>query len=259
MTDRNDPDTVKTIEREIARERAALSDKIEHLREDYAPDRLMRDMGEALREHGTGLARAAGRTARDHPVATTVTGIGLAALVFGAASAARKDRDDGPTDEGYAGSRASLSGVAGGDGDPSMADKVGDKVKSRAAEMRAAIHDGTEELSEAARERVRAAREKAIEAQEKVEHAVKRRAAEARDYAHDQPLVAGAVALALGAAIGAALPRTRTEDATLGRTRDRMLDEADRVLREELRALREAGAAALSEGREAAASVWERH
>lgn len=255
MTDRNNPDAVRAIEREIARERAALSDKIEHLREEYAPDRLIRDLSDTLREQGTELARAARRTAREHPVATTVTGIGLAALVIGAATTARKDRDTGRgADDGYAGSRASLAGLGGGDGGPSM----GEKVKSRAARMRAAIHEGTEELSEAARERVRAAREAAIEAQDKVEHAVKGRAAEARDYAHEQPLVAGAVALAIGAAIGAALPRTRTEDATLGRTRDRLLDEADRVLRHELRLLREAGEAALSEGREAAASVWER-
>lgn len=255
MTDRNDPKSIQDIERDIARERAELSDKIEHLRDEYSPERLIQSAGETLRREGAGLARAAGRTMRDHPVATTVTGLGLAALIVGATAAARKERGGASgSDDGYAGSRASLPDLHGDEGGPS----VGERMKSRAAEMRAAIHEGTEELSEAARERVRAAREKAIEAQHKLEHQIRRGASEARDQAREHPLVAGALALAVGAAVGAALPRTRTEDATLGRTRDRLLDEADQVLREELRALREAGEAAVAEGREAAASVWER-
>lgn len=40
----------------------------------------------------------------------------------------------------------------------------------------------------------------------------------------DQPLVGGALAFALGAAIGAALPHTQTEDDALGETSDRLKD-----------------------------------
>ncbi len=40
----------------------------------------------------------------------------------------------------------------------------------------------------------------------------------------DQPLVGGALAFALGAAIGAALPHTQTEDEALGETSDRLKD-----------------------------------
>lgn len=46
------------------------------------------------------------------------------------------------------------------------------------------------------------------------------------DTLQEEPLVLGAVALAVGAAIGAALPSTRTEDEWLGETRDRLRDEA---------------------------------
>ncbi|MET0257745.1 MAG: DUF3618 domain-containing protein [Methylobacterium sp.] len=42
----------------------------------------------------------------------------------------------------------------------------------------------------------------------------------------DEPLVLGAVAIAIGAAIGAALPSTRTEDEWLGETRDKLRDDA---------------------------------
>ncbi|OHV80916.1 DUF3618 domain-containing protein [Ensifer sp. LCM 4579] len=46
----------------------------------------------------------------------------------------------------------------------------------------------------------------------------------------DQPLVGGALAFAVGAAIGAALPRTETEDEAVGEVSDRMREElADRA------------------------------
>ncbi|WP_427024435.1 DUF3618 domain-containing protein [Aureimonas ureilytica] len=46
------------------------------------------------------------------------------------------------------------------------------------------------------------------------------------DTLQEEPLILGAVALAVGAAIGAALPSTRVEDELMGETRDRLRDEA---------------------------------
>jgi hypothetical protein len=49
----------------------------------------------------------------------------------------------------------------------------------------------------------------------------------------DQPLVMGALAIAVGAAIGGLLPHTQIEDDALGATSDRLFAEAQRVFREE--------------------------
>ncbi|MCB8840076.1 DUF3618 domain-containing protein [Aurantimonas sp. VKM B-3413] len=46
------------------------------------------------------------------------------------------------------------------------------------------------------------------------------------DALQEEPLVFGAIAVAVGAAIGAALPSTRREDEWMGETRDRLRDEA---------------------------------
>ena len=43
----------------------------------------------------------------------------------------------------------------------------------------------------------------------------------------DNPLAVGAIALAIGAAIGLALPHTRQEDAWMGQTKDRLLERAE--------------------------------
>jgi acyl-CoA reductase-like NAD-dependent aldehyde dehydrogenase len=49
----------------------------------------------------------------------------------------------------------------------------------------------------------------------------------------DHPIVAGAVGFALGAAVAAVLPSTEVENRTFGAERDRLLDEAARLLRQE--------------------------
>lgn len=51
-------------------------------------------------------------------------------------------------------------------------------------------------------------------------------------FVHESPLVAGAIALAIGAAIGLAAPSTRIEDRTLGSARDLALDQAARAARD---------------------------
>jgi hypothetical protein len=64
------------------------------------------------------------------------------------------------------------------------------------------------------------------------------------DTLHEQPLVLGALGLAIGAAIGAALPTTEREDEWLGDARDRLKDRASRLTREQLERARGAGRAA---------------
>lgn len=55
-----------------------------------------------------------------------------------------------------------------------------------------------------------------------------------RRVAEEQPLIIGAVGLAVGAALGAALPRTRTEDRWLGPVADQMRDQARTMASEKL-------------------------
>ena len=53
------------------------------------------------------------------------------------------------------------------------------------------------------------------------------------DVLESEPLILGAIGLAVGAAIGALLPRTHTEDRYLGETRDRLREEAEAYAREQ--------------------------
>lgn len=106
-------------------------------------------------------------------------------------------------------------------------------ARASASELRDRLHEGTAEMSEEARKRVVAARQAAHDAQVKLEEAWERSSRQAGEMFESQPLVAGALALAAGAALGSLLPRTAMEDEAMGDESDRLFEEANRIYREE--------------------------
>jgi ElaB/YqjD/DUF883 family membrane-anchored ribosome-binding protein len=124
--------------------------------------------------------------------------------------------------------------------------------------LRQRLSHGLEDLSAEARDRVSAAREKAYRATLAARRAAETGARETGRIVEDHPLVAALSAAAIGGAIAAALPRSRVEDRYLGAERDRLVDEARRMLAEERdRAARIASGAAeeLREGVKATADA----
>jgi hypothetical protein len=108
-----------------------------------------------------------------------------------------------------------------------------EKAKRRLSRLRERLAHGTEDFSEESRHRVVAAREKAMEARHRLSREWDRRSRTAVNAFDRQPLAAGALAFAAGAAIAAALPRTRIEDEYLGDYSDRLMEDAERVFEEE--------------------------
>ncbi|WP_284165356.1 DUF3618 domain-containing protein [Frigidibacter sp. SD6-1] len=99
--------------------------------------------------------------------------------------------------------------------------------------MKKSFRSGLGDLSDAAREKIAAAREQAYAARVRGERVMRGGTREAGRLIEDYPLVAGVAALAAGAAFAAALPRTETEDRAFGSESDRLTREATRLLREE--------------------------
>jgi hypothetical protein len=141
----------------------------------------------------------------------------------------------GAADSVSSGASRVASGIASGASDAASAVSAGaSSAASALSRAYSGIAEGTENLSEAARVRVIAARERAIIGRQKAKRAVQSGAASAGDFFEDQPLVAGALALAVGAALGGALPRTRYEDENIGQQSDAMFREAERIYRHEM-------------------------
>ncbi len=143
-----------------------------------------------------------------------------------------------------------------GDDDGRMADirrkanDAGRRVRATAAELQERLGEGTEKLSAEARRRVIAARRKAIETQARAEYMMSQSRDKAGQMYSDQPLLAGALAFAVGAAVGAALPRTDEEDRMMGEASDQMFADADRIFREETAKLKKVASAAVDEAKD---------
>jgi ElaB/YqjD/DUF883 family membrane-anchored ribosome-binding protein len=108
-----------------------------------------------------------------------------------------------------------------------------ERARSRLNAMRERLSHGTEDLTEEGRRRVLAARERAVEARHQMARQWDRQSRAAMGAYDRQPLAAGALAFAAGAAIAAALPRTRMEDEYFGDQSDRLMEEAERIFQEE--------------------------
>ncbi|WP_299814784.1 DUF3618 domain-containing protein [uncultured Jannaschia sp.] len=117
------------------------------------------------------------------------------------------------------------------------------------------LKEGTENMTDAARDRVIAARQAAYNAQRNLDDHARAYVSQGRDAYGEHPLVGGLIAFGLGAMIGAALPRTRQEDAYLGSYRDRALEEAERIYHAESAKLQEVARAAAEEAKAAASET----
>lgn len=151
---------------------------------------------------------------------------GAASSVAGTAKSAGSSIASGARSAGDA---VSSTGRAVADGVKGTAHSAAD----RASAMRARLAEGTDALSEDARERVIAARARAMDAWEATGRYTQQGRERAVDLFDEHPLIAGALAVAVGAAFGAALPRSRTEDTYLGEHRDALFHEAERIYAEE--------------------------
>lgn len=151
------------------------------------------------------------------------------------------------------GAAAAISDAASSSAD--KAREFGRSASDAAASLRDRLFEGTESLSDEARERVVAARQKAIEARDSTMHYARQGRDQAVDLFEQQPLIAGALALAVGAAIGAALPRSRVEDEYFGDYSDRLMDEAERLFDEESQKVKKVVEAVSGEAKDVAADI----
>jgi ElaB/YqjD/DUF883 family membrane-anchored ribosome-binding protein len=249
------------IAAELDRERAELAGNIDHLRDRLSVDALFGDAVDFAKTNIAPFGRALDSAVRANPVAAVMAGVGLAWLAFG-----RRRSADGPVsavsgtkfealsrweDEGGppapseaeddrwiaeadtlrsdalralaridAAARAQLRPVA------EVARDRAEVLADLAKATRAAMLQGLEGLGSEARARILALREQA--------YATRNMAVrQGNRLIEDRPVVAGAIGMAVGAAVAAALPPTATEDRIFGEERDRLLQRAQEALRRE--------------------------
>ncbi|MHB9360835.1 MULTISPECIES: DUF3618 domain-containing protein [unclassified Mesorhizobium] len=209
------------LEREAEAARARVMETAESIRGKMTPGQLL-DEFTGLFSGGESAAMLSNlRTqVRDNPLPVTMVGAGLAWLMFGSGTSNTAHRSAGyplpsaPGRHDVAGERGGLGGTLSDAAElvSSSAASVGDTISSTARAAAAGLTGSAANASSTTGDMAAKA------------------SRSAQDLLEDQPLAVAAVGLAIGAAIGAMLPHTATEDEQLGAYGDKLRDSAETLL-----------------------------
>lgn len=211
----NHKDDIDRIEADIARTRAEMDQTLSELQGRFTPGQFL-DQGLAYMKQSGGheFVSNFGATVKYNPMPVALAGIGIAWLM------ASGHRSPPP-----AGMSAEHVGSHAGDGVRGMLQRAGDAASSVKATMSGAAQSSRDSLADAGA----SARARAAQLGQGLRSGTDSARRGLRAMLEEQPLLVGAMGLALGAALAAALPRTRAEDRLMGEPSDRLADEALRA------------------------------
>lgn len=239
----NDPRTTDEIERNIANERAQMSDALNDLQNKFSINTVVNDIGDMIRDQGGELGQKVGQTVRRNPTAVAPFTVGAAWLILG------PDRSN-PATETDRQPRQTFGRCDEGPGSAQHGSHAWPhNRRNTASDLTSFLSRGLKDLSEAAKSRVMSARRAAHEAKRTSREGTRR----ATNFFEEQPIVAGAHSIAVGAAFGAMLPHSKFEDNAMGESRDQLFAEAETLLREERDRVK---ATARKVGKSLASDVW---
>ena len=286
------------IEREVEGTRAQLSETLGALRDSASPGQLVDRAVDYLRgSGGADFTRNLGEAVRDNPLPVLLIGAGIGWLLLsgkqgtgGRGGAEPQRLLPAPTSAGRAEARRSGAvrvGPPGGDEGPSLAERASSAAgaaRERAGAAVDGVRDTASGMADQAGDAMSGAYRAAADATGSVAEdvgatarAAARRAGElgqeAREQAgrlggsaqqglgwllREQPLVLGALGVALGAAVGAVLPGTRAEDRLMGETSDAVAERAAAVAQQVSDRAQEAAGGHLERVESAVGETYER-
>jgi ElaB/YqjD/DUF883 family membrane-anchored ribosome-binding protein len=254
--------SVDEIAAELERERAVLAGTIDGLRERLSVDAVLGDAFDYVKANMAPYARALDGAVRANPLAAVMAGVGVAWLVFG-----RRTAFSGAESPPLAGTKFEALSRWEDEGGPvsphpdhddawmAEADGLRDDASGALARIDAAARGGFRPVAEIARDRAevlgnlaKATRTAMLRGLESLSSEAQTRVLAIREQAYsariaamrqgtrlieERPVFAGAIGMAIGAAVAAALPQTAMEDRLFGEERDRLLLRAKDALRQE--------------------------
>jgi ElaB/YqjD/DUF883 family membrane-anchored ribosome-binding protein len=205
----------ETLEREIDQTRAQMNQTLGAIERKFSPGQLVDEALGLFREHGGDFTANLGNSIKQNPLPVMLAAVGIGWMIcapnrqssvmgYGYSS------DYSPNDEGR------LGGV--GESIKSRAADATEKLKTGAAATRDRLADSWASSKDAV---MTGMSETASTAQAQI----KRASDGFSTLLQEQPIIAGALGLAIGAAIGAMLPSTEHEDRLLGPTRDKAISQ----------------------------------
>jgi ElaB/YqjD/DUF883 family membrane-anchored ribosome-binding protein len=242
-------DTAKdpaTLEREINQTRAEMNQTLDSLERKLTAGQLLDQCLTFFGMKGTEIGSSLGRCVKDNPMPVLLTATGIGWMMFGPSqtrSAVRDNRYD------YDDAKEGADG---------MMAKMSDTMQSGVTATRQQFAKTTETAKETVNRTTDKVKETAGRATDSLRDTVNKTADFAQSQANqvregfntlleEQPLILGAVGLAVGAMLGAAFPSTEQEDRLVGEIRDKTINKG-----------KELGAQAYEKGSELAKQNIER-
>jgi hypothetical protein len=217
----------QTLEREIDQTRAAMNQTLDSLERRLTAGQLVDQCLKFLGKSGGELGKSLGNAVKENPMPALLTATGIAWMMFSRGRARygrsydyESDIDYGETEYGNR-EEGTLSKMtdkikSGGTGAPSQLMTSKDAVRDTVNRTTGVVKDTVNRTTDTVRE--------TISKTTNLAQFQGRRAREGfNSLMEEQPLVLGALGIALGAAIGAALPSTEQEDRMMGEARDKTL------------------------------------
>lgn len=212
--------TAEDIEHEIARTRGEMADTLTAIERKLSPQQIMDQAVDTMRDFLSDRSRVA-QVVRENPIPLALIGLGLGWLAVTATTSRRSGSG------AAVGSYESMEGVSpawGGDETGTgYAPGVESPVYGTAGSAEYVGTGGGAGASAKAAQAREAMRKAALQTRGRVDQwsrqarmSARQAAGRTRDAFEERPLVMGMVAMAVGAAVGAMLPRSRTEEETLG-------------------------------------------
>ena len=245
------------IERETEATRARVSDLLEELRERISPGVIV-DQVLGYTEDGAGkeFVQTLGDQARRNPLACAIIGVGVAWLMM---SDRRMATNGGYAPSEGAGTGNGMLKAAGNaveavSGAFDKASSVATTVSDNASAGYAATSEATRHFADQVKSKVVSIEERAMDmarqGRERIASAGMAAGTRSWDLLTDQPLVTAGIGLAVGAALGAMLPSTETEDELLGSYSDEIKEQAQEVAGEQFEKIKSVAGQAASVAKE---------
>lgn len=198
------------IEQEVEASRAQLDRNVEALKEKMTPGQLLDEAMNSMGGAGQQVASRFLEQVKQNPMPLAVMGVGLAWLMASNKGGASPPSGPRPKADGHDLGEAASDAA---DGLKAKAQAVTDKASDALSSARERLTSGSGSAKEAVSGMGDQAARVAQQARQGVQQTFQ-----------NEPLLLGVAGLAVGLALGAALPPTEAEDRLMGQARDRMVD-----------------------------------
>lgn len=271
LSETDDPDVIRA---RIEETRANMSETVDHIQDKLSPEHIKQQVQESVREATIGRVEQMANTAthkarnwrhnmvetvKQNPVPAALAGFGLAWLFM----AGSNDEDERA---GYAyTTRDSRSpGTYSYAAQPPYQEETGPlreakgRVTETARHLQEEASEAAHEVRDQAGQLVHQAQQQAEEWREEAQYQVRRARSGFEQMLTENPLAVAAAAVALGAAVGMAVPGTQQENELMGETRDRLVERAQTTAQETMEKVKHVAEEATTAAKEEAKREAER-